>query len=189
MVDDGSDPHTAGRMSLWKAFCRQQRIREEGAPLFATDGRAVRVQPLGGRIVLERSPEMIALVGEQASKIERDFRDETHLYEGLLYMLYWTEGDEVIPLYIGKTEKYGKKHGNLSANISRSRNVFCRWGYGRGYHLGELSAAACVGGALVRSSYVRWAERLFETAPAERPVLVRETYFWISAWRRGATGP
>ena len=51
---------------------------------------------------------MEALVKEGVKKIKRDFEQKTDEYEGLLYMMYWKEGTQVVPLYIGKTEKFGK---------------------------------------------------------------------------------
>lgn len=62
-------------------------------------------------------------------------------------MMYWMIEDQVVPLYIGKAEKYGKKGKNLSQNMTKGNANFCRWGYNYQYHLGDLSAVVCEGHA------------------------------------------
>lgn len=175
------------RLAIWEDFCRQQGVLDNPTPLFATDDSTVRVLPFGAQMVLQRSSEMEALVISEASKVVDDFRHNS--YEGLIYMMYWIDGARVIPLYIGRTEKYGWKDGNLSANIAnpKDKSIFSRWGHSPRYHIGALSTAALVGAS--KGSYRRWANVLFEGVPAEHPKLKREMYFWISAWKAGTVGP
>ncbi len=160
------------KLVIWDAFCREHHVLESSVPLFATDGVAVAVRPLGirGRSVLARSPEMEALVIAETNKVLADYASGAGEYEGLIYMMLWPEGGRALPLYVGKSEKYGRGGGNLSANIAsieRNRHKFCRWGDGYAYHIGDLSAVACPGHPpeVVNAKYRRWADRLFESWP------------------------
>ena len=107
--------------------------------------------------------------------------------------MFKVRGDLVIPLYVGKSEKYGKNGGNLSANIKnieRNQHKFCRWGYGYAYHLGDLSAVVCEGHTEAKKTnkYKRWAGNLFEKYPAANPKLKSPVHFWIKAWEKDETG-
>ena len=70
------------------------------------------------RFVLERSAEMDSLIIDEVQKVNADYSSKSNRYEGLIYMMYRLSGQKIIPLYIGKSEKYGKK-SNLSENMSR----------------------------------------------------------------------
>ncbi len=177
------------RLAIWDDFCHQHGILEKPTPLFAADEGVVRLLPFGTQKVLQRSAQMEALVIQETTKVVDDYKQGADVLEGLIYMMYWVEGARVIPLYIGRTEKYGRKGGNLSANIANPRDKarFSRWGYNPYYHIGALSAALLESHS--KGNYGRWAEVLFETTPSQHPRLNRETYFWISAWRAGTVGP
>ena len=54
---------------------------------------------------------------EQVSIIENDFTSNQNLYDNNLHDVYYKK-KSVIPLYIGKTETYGK---------SNLKNFFARW--------------------------------------------------------------
>ena len=125
-------PH-AHREAFWFEFC--DRVGLSGVPLFhATDG-IVDVVPRGpgGRLVLRRSAMMEALVLAEVSKVLRDYADGGDGYDGVIYCMFEPVGGEVHPLYIGKSEKYGKGDRNLSANIkginAQTQHPFARWGY------------------------------------------------------------
>jgi len=175
------------KLALWDGFCREHRVRESGVPLFACDsaGKVV-AAPFGkdGRMILQRSSEMEALVVREVRKILS--ADAQH--DGLLYMMHWREDSgRIAPLYIGRAGKYGKGGGNISANIvgiERDTSKFARWGSGYAYHIGDLSAAACIGHGpdKVVKKYDRWAQRLFCDAPTSSPTLRRPVYFWATAW-------
>ncbi|MBD3882467.1 hypothetical protein IFO70_11915 [Phormidium tenue FACHB-886] len=49
---------------------------------------------------------MESLVVQEVNKVLWDFQAGTDEYEGLIYMMFWCNGQQVIPLYIGKSEKY-----------------------------------------------------------------------------------
>jgi len=92
--------------------------------------------------------QMDELIVSEVQKVIHDYADGQDGYEGLIYLMYKVRGQLVIPLYVGKSEKFGKGGGNLSAkikNIERNQHKFCRWGYGYAYHLGDLSAVVCTG--------------------------------------------
>jgi len=146
-----------------------------------------------GRNVLQRSSQMDNLVVSEVRKVLHDFDTGTDDYEGLIYMMHTIRDRQIIPLYVGKSEKYGRSGGNLSANIEnivRNQNKFCRWGYGYAYHIGDLSAVVCTGHSDERKTqkYRRWADRLFITYPTDYPKLKFPVRFWIKAWRKGQTG-
>lgn len=174
------------KLALWDRFCAEHQIGEAGVPLFACGDRGrVASAPFGrdGRLILQRSPEMEALILREVGKtLSADIRNE-----GLLYMMHWREQRRVIPLYIGRAGKYGKGAGNISANlldIERDTSKFARWGSGYAYHIGDLSAAACTGHGSdkVVKKYYRWSQRLFHDAPASTPTLRRPVYSWATAW-------
>lgn len=184
------------KINLWNEFCRDYNVAESGVPLFETQNRKVNVMPYGtnNRKVLKRSVEMDALVISEVEKVIRDFHDKTEVYDGLIYMMFWKDEDKVIPLYIGKSEKYGKNDGNLSANIMNIRNNkgnFCRWGYNYAYHIGNLSAVTCTGHPEEKKNriYIKWANRLFKSAIEDSIELEKDTYFWMKAWKGEDIGP
>ena len=184
------------KLKLWIDFCNRFRIRENGIPLFHNDNGTVAISKVGrgtGRKVLQRSSQMEDLVIKEVRKVIQDYSGMQHRYEGLIYLMYKTRGDLVIPLYVGKSEKYGKGGGNLSANIEnieRNRHKFCRWGYGYAYHIGDLSAVVCNGHPPEKKAqkYVRWADNLFRAYPTDKPMLKAPVQFWIMAWQKGETG-
>lgn len=183
----------SAKEAVWQEFCLQHDITGKGVPLFATDGLTVRIMHYRTSLpsVLQRSTEMDSLLRTEGAKVVEDFRTGTGLYEGIIYMMYWIADGQVIPLYIGKTEKLGLS-GNLSANMNPStRGTFFRWGYPEAYHIGNLSAATLTGypEAKRRKNYIRWAETLFESVPTLTPQLRQPAYFWATAWRSGSEGP
>ncbi|MBD1859969.1 MULTISPECIES: hypothetical protein [Leptolyngbya] len=180
-------------LNLWQQFCCDYEIRETGVPLFNAHGNIVKTMPYGqkGRLLLQRSVEMEALIIDEVSKVVRDFEQGENVYEGLIYMMFWQNDHHVIPLYIGKSEKYGKQDSNLSVNIKNiagNKHKFCRWGNGYDYHIGDLSAVVCPGHQKMAPKYKKWASKLFESFPSSEPVLKHKTYFWIHAWKTGTVG-
>jgi hypothetical protein len=180
------------KLGIWKDFCSQHKISERGVPLFQSNNNIVEVFPYGvsRRSILKRSDHMEAMVKQQVKLVVDDFNNGTNAYDGLIYMMFWKQDGEVIPLYIGKAEKYGKKGGNLSVNIKGDSGKFSRWGYNYAYHIGDLSAVVCPEHQEVKKTrkYEKWAEALFETYPTLNPILKQDTYFWISPWSKSWTG-
>jgi hypothetical protein len=178
-----------GRLALWNEFCQAHSVIESSAPLFELSGENVSIYSYGRnkRPLLQRSKEMDELVIGETNKVLKDFETGTDVYDGLIYMMFWVEDGSVIPLYIGKSEKIGRRGGNLSANIKNiQKNIgkFSRWGYNYAYHLGDLSAVVCPGHPSKKSTqrYRKWAERLFVSWPGTTIRLQRETHFWMKAW-------
>jgi hypothetical protein len=183
------------KIKLWNNFCEKYKILETGVPLFDNSNGIVSSFSYGldKRYLLKRSSSMENLVIREVEKVLEDYHRKTNEYEGLIYMMYWIENQQIMPLYIGKSEKFGKKDNNLSANIKniRSNNsFFCRWGYNYAYHLGDLSAVVCLGHSKSKTNpkYICWAEKLFENWPSPYPKLKQEVYFWIHAWNNGNIG-
>jgi hypothetical protein len=178
-----------GRLALWNKFCQAHSAIENSAPLFELSGENVSIYSYGKnkRPLLQRSKAMDNLVIAETDKVLKDFETGTDIYDGLIYMMFWVEAGSVIPLYIGKSEKIGRRGGNLSANIKNiQKNIgkFSRWGYNYAYHLGDLSAVVCPGHPAKKSTqkYREWAERLFVSWPSPTLRLHRETHFWMKAW-------
>ena len=159
-----------GAREIWTRFCDEYGIGQTAVPLFATAGEYVRTRTHGerSRQLLVRSDEMEALVEAEAGRVIEDFRSGENKLEGLIYMMFWRDEGSVLPLYIGKAEKYGKNGANLSANfqkITGARGKFARWGDNYAYHVGDLSAAAlpaedpsqlhCLGGPALRGGAQR----------------------------------
>jgi hypothetical protein len=157
------------KIAFWTRFCSEHEIVESAVPLFALSDESVSVKPYGSnqRPMLQRSSQMNKVVISEVQKVIDDFNSGSEKYEGLVYMMFWLDDNLVLPLYIGKAEKYGKNK-NLSANIAnieKNHHFFCRWGYNYAYHIGDLSAAVCPGHpqrkgkAKSYQKYTKWAER------------------------------
>lgn len=180
---------------LWDDFCLQHKVIEKGVPLFEVNERIVKTFKYGknNRNMLMRSTEMESFLINEVQKVINDYENKTEKYDGLIYMMFWKKDNKAIPLYIGKSEKYGKKNGNLSQNIKNIRSNkanFCRWGNNYAYHIGDLSAVVCEGHPDNKKSkkYFKWADLLFEDYQSISPILKNNTYFWIKAWSKEEIG-
>ena len=179
------------KSKVWSEFCISHSIFHRSVPLFDADetGRVFTL-PFGvdGRLLLQKSHQMRDLIITTVERVLLDPWPNGEMLEGIIYMMLWhEEPDQVIPLYIGRAGKHGKSGGNISANLLNIRNnanKFARWGSGYAYHIGDLSAASCIGHlpSRITPKYVKWANRLFQDAPCEQPMLYRPTYFWTTAW-------
>ncbi len=193
------------KKAIWGRFCTFHGVLDRGVPLFATD-RELLVDTFEfgrkpSRMLLRRSSEMEERVLAEAGKIVEDFEAGPSgekagggRYEGLIYVMYWLDRRQVVPLHLGTARKCGKDGRSLSsaiAGVERSRQRFCHWGDAYGSHVGDLSAAVLPGHAAdkVKRRYRSWAERLFVQVPAASPRLVMPVHFWIKAWPAGSTGP
>ena len=182
------------KKKVWNNFCRIHNIANDCVSLFNVKNDTVNVIEVGtnNRRVLERSPEMESLVINEVNKVIADYSSGTNNFEGLIYMMFWCSENQIKPLYIGKSEKHGRK-GNLSANIKNiesNKQRFCRWGYNYAYHIGSLSAVVCEGHPeeKLAKNYEKWAEKLFLKYPTSSPKLRHQVYFWIKAWETGSIG-
>ena len=188
-------------LGFWRDFCSRMNITSDGVQLFdADEDLCVSVREVGKntkRSLLTRSSEMEEMVVAGADKVVGDHDRRGNAFDGLIYMMFWLDdGGEVIPLYIGKTEKFGQGARNLSANITRlrgSKNKFARWGDGYQYHIGDFSAAVLAHApSKITDKYSEWSDRLFVQVPAmppEKPKLKRPTYFWMKPWSNAEIGP
>jgi hypothetical protein len=182
--------------NVWNKFCQRFNVVEQSVPLFTTDSDGVVAHRMLGRTsrsVLMRSPEMEALILAQTQKLVEDWESRTHRYDGLIYCMGERQGDQFTPLYIGKTETFGKGAGNLSANIKNlktDKSKFARWGDNYAYHVGDLSACVLPGHAEGKKTikYQAWAEQLFVYSPSLTPKLRRPICFWATAWDKSMTG-
>lgn len=178
------------KQEIWNDFCKENEVLEKGVPLFKTVGLIVEVSEYGDnqRKLLQRSNQMESIVRNELNKVITDYHNNSDRYDGLIYMMFWKMNGQVTPLYIGKSEKFGRKGRNLSVNLT-DPDKFCRWGYNYKYHIGELSAIVLNHPNKQRRKYQKWADLLFNSVPSENPELKEQTYFWIKAWERGAVGP
>jgi hypothetical protein len=184
------------KYAIWQDFCKCYQVATEGVSLFQAQGDRVRVVQVGKtvkRLVLERAPEMEEAVIREVGLVIDDYAAQRDQFDGLIYIMYKLSGDEIVPLYIGKSEKFGKNGGNLSANIKnidRNKDKFCRWGYNYAYHVGDLSAIVCLGHREEKKTrkYTKWADALFEKYPSDSPKLRFPLFFWIKAWEKGSVG-
>jgi hypothetical protein len=188
----------AHAITVWAKFCRRFAVLDQSVPLFASDSAGVVAHRMVGRganarPVLMRSPEMEALVLVETKKLVDEWEAGTHRYDGLIYFMGWREDDEFVPLYIGKAETFGKRAGNLSANVKNlltDRSKFARWGDNYAYHIGDLSACVLPGHGADRqpSKYKAWAASLFADVPSLSPKPRRPILFWAKAWDRSDVG-
>jgi hypothetical protein len=176
------------KKELWSNFCINN-ILENSVQLFDNKDLYVSTKTIGNqsqRLILNRSSHMEGLVNTEVNKIVEDFHQNTFLYDGLIYLMFFKNDNEIIPLYIGKAEKYGKQNKNLSYNLNfgNSRNAFARWGDNYAYHIGDLSAVVLPGhnDKYLTIKYSTWSDKLFETYPSEQPKLKQEVFFWCKSW-------
>jgi hypothetical protein len=145
------------------------------------------------RSVLARSAAMEAMVENQVRHLVEDWHAKRHAYDGLIYMMFWRRDGKIIPLYIGKTETFGKGDNNLSANIAGipgSKANYARWGDNYAYHVGDLSAVVLLGHPeeKVSAKYRAWADALFVATGVPQPKLREPVHFWTKAWSRSDVG-
>ena len=184
--------------ALLRSFCIAQRVAANSVSLFKIEpsGKvAVRLTGIQkNRPLLQGSSQMESAVIREVGKLRIDWNAGTHLYDGLIYVMFWLDrGQEVVPLYIGKAETAGRNDGVFSANLNnleRDRGKFARWGDGHAYHIGDLSACVLPGHKREKATvkYRSWAARLFEEVPAEAPCLGRDVRLWVKAWPCEAIG-
>lgn len=180
--------------SIFNNFIKKHNINTN-CKLFDTDVNFNVNTILYGKekYVLKRSKSMEKLIVQEVNKIIDDYNNKTLIYDGLIYMMYKKENSKIIPLYIGKSEKFGKKNKNLSINvkdIEKNNGKFCRWGYNYSYHIGDLSAVVLKGHqpSKVTNKYSAWANKLFTSINTEYPQLKGDIYFWIKAWSNNDIG-
>jgi hypothetical protein len=177
---------------IWNAFCLKNKVLGKSVPLFEESSGLVHTFQYGNnrRTLLKRSESMETLVSNEVKKLTDDFEAGTNLYEGIIYMMFWKDGESIVPLYIGKSEKLGLNKNDLSTNLTDPRGKFARWGYNYAYHVGDLSAVVCEGHSPDKGTpkYHQWAEKLFTSYPSSAPTLNQGVWFWAKAWETGSTG-
>ena len=177
---------------IWNDFCLKNRVFDGAVPLFEESSGLVQTFQYGKnkRTLLKRSEDMEALVSNEVKRLTDDFEARTNLYEGIIYMMFWKDGESIVPLYIGKSEKLGLNKSDLSTNLTDPRGKFARWGYNYAYHVGDLSAVVCEGHSPDKGTpkYRQWAEKLFTSYPSSAPALSQSVWFWAKAWKAGETG-
>lgn len=181
---------------IWDDFSDRFSIAANAVPLFKTTASgdvATRLFGRDQRVLLCRSEQMESLIRSEAAKAVNDHRAGGQQIDGLIYIMGWMQDQRLMPLYIGKTETAGKGDRNLSANLKdldRDTSKFARWGDGYAYHVGDLSACVVAGHHPKhrQEKYSDWANKLFEQAPAEQPMLRRPVWFWAAAWDNRTTG-
>lgn len=179
-------PEHAAKRRLWDEFCLVHAIAGTSVPLFAADAEGLaEVFPYGcdRRPMLRRAPAMESLV---VDAVERMLAAPPADIEGVLHVMLRLDGEDVVPLYVGKAGRYGCT-GVISANIAAihgNAGKFARWGYDYAYHMGDLSAAVLPGHppAAISPKYLRWAQLLFETVRSSTPRLRASVRFWCTAW-------
>lgn len=180
--------------ALWRAFCEKHGVYNDAVPLFEADASQTVTTHRRGRDQLPylmRSASMERLVEGIVTDLKRDHREGTERFDGLIYMMLVKAQGELQPLYIGKAGKYGKTDNKLSSNITRGKQLFCRWGDGYAYHIGDLSAVVCPGHPERKqhAKYQRWAQALFlPPLPTQAPRLKAPIMFWAKAWEPSQSG-
>jgi hypothetical protein len=173
------------------------QINECKVPLFDyVEGGFVKTKQVGNkspRSVLCRSEQMEKMIRTETDKLVMDWESKQHEYQGLIYVMFLSESEKVVPLYIGKAESIGKGEKNLSANIKNLKNdlsKFARWGDNYAYHIGDLSAVVLSGHDPNKQSkkYIDWAKSIFVKIPHPNPKLKQDVYFWTTCWRKDTVG-
>lgn len=184
--------------AIWQEFCSRFEVIQSAVPLFEVDLDGCVITRLIGRVdslrpILVRSAAMEALIRHQTQLLIQDRQSGRPQLDGLIYCMGLKQGDEFVPLYIGKAETNGKRNGNLSANLMRlgtDTSKFARWGDNYAYHMGDLSACVLPGHDPIKvtGKYQQWAHAIFSDCPSPEPRLRQPVYFWARAWNRSDVG-
>ncbi len=153
------------------------------APIFDEDDLAVKTKPVRNRQVLCISDNLKETI---ISVVDNNIGSSD--WQGFLYIMckkYLDKDREFyFPLYVGKTEKEGRKHP-ISSNLLNIRNntaAFARWGNGNYWHIGQLSNSLFNQSSGGRHD--NWAEELFKK-PYQPPILKMPIYLVIINWHMG----
>ena len=185
------------KTKIWLDFLTRYKVSDNASELFLNNKMHCNVEHKGRndnlRPFLVRHPSMEKQIIEQASIVEDDYNNNKKLYEGIIYLMFTIMHEQIIPLYIGKTETFGKSNKNLSENIKTlksKKHKFARWGDGYQYHVGDLSAVVLNGHSDDKktSKYTDWANAIFNTFPANNPKLKIPVKFWCKAWKSSDIG-
>lgn len=176
------------KRNLWMSFTSAHSINALGVPLFATNASGIETFRYGtnGRPMLKRSAAMESMMRSLGTEAVSEFKSSKPGCDGILYMMFRNVGPDIIPLYIGKAELFGKSNRNLSANISdliSGVSMFGRWGYNYAYHIGDLSAATLTGHPDSKRTpkYSKWSSKLFDIQDGcIKPKF--EIRFWATLW-------
>ena len=179
------------KRDIWQQWTDRYINTENPTPLFETDETLTVEYNHHGqndRRILKRSTEMEEAIRAEGRKVINDWSTTDDTYDGLIYLMYWIDDGEVVPLYAGKAGKYGRDGESLSANLEdlrgSSTRKFARWGDAHYYHIGNLSAVIFNHDKNQKQKYERWANRLFE----DSRTLKKPTYFWTKAWQEDGVG-
>jgi hypothetical protein len=186
---------------IWCHFCTRMQINKYSVPLFrCSEDRIVQTKTIGvtsQRTILRRSDQMESMIRTETDTLVHDWTNERDEFDGLIYMMFLKESEEVVPLYIGKTETIGKGDRNLSVNIKNLHSdlsKFARWGDNYAYHIGDLSAVVLSdhNEKKIHKKYINWAHTLFVdfsiSNQHSQPKLKQEIYFWTKAWKKTTVG-
>ncbi|MHA1866721.1 MAG: hypothetical protein ACTSXD_01500 [Candidatus Heimdallarchaeaceae archaeon] len=204
-------------LDLWYKWL-SKNITQKDIPLFSYKEKTMKVitqiKNNGSKRIL-RHPEMEDLLAEEIQKIHNSYTKSKEKFEfdGLIYLVYTykkhiemeTNGnlnlqdlseEDIIPLYIGKTETIGV-NGKYSVNIKNvhkklNKGKFARWGDARAYHIGDLSDAIFDREKAENfRKYSKWAECFFEMKDHQdndSAILNFPIYFWCKAWHKDDKG-
>ena len=196
-------------LERWRKWCKEYIIHRN-VPLFYVDRETNQLFTLeneNGETRILRHPFMEDMVAEEVSKVYNSFtqNNSDFEYDGLVYIVYTyldllkehvNSENEIVPLYIGKTETIGV-NGKYSVNIKNvhkklNKTKFARWGDGTAYHIGDLSDALFENRKSENfNKYKKWAEFFFEerSIKSNKPVILKfPIYFWIKAWKKEDKG-
>src|SRR5262249_11324426 len=173
-------------------------LAANSVPLFACDKigfvETKEIGQMAKRKVLVRHRDMEELILKETDILTEDWTRKMHEYDGLIYVMHRRGSDgSLVPLYIGKAATFGRGDRNLSANLRNlrtSKHKFARWGDNYDYHIGDLSAAVLTGHPVEKRKpkYIKWASKIFKSAPTEQPQLACDVYFWARAWQSTDVG-
>ncbi|WP_416839014.1 hypothetical protein [Haloferax sp. DFSO52] len=182
---------TDTKRALWERWVDRFVDTTDPIPLFeTTSDRTIETFGYGRseRPTLRRGRRMERTLREAGKKVVTDYERRAGHYEGLVYMMYTLDGDEVVPRYLGKCGKFGASGTALNSNLKNvetNDGKLARWGYGNYYHFGDLSSAVFSDDG--SNKYDRWVTDLFVST--EPPRLREPVYFWVEPWEVGTEGP
>lgn len=98
------------KQEIWNSWTNRYIDTTTPIPLFETDesGKvAYKQYGADNRRILKRSEQMDHRIQQEGQQVLDDWEGGTDSYDGLIYLMYWLNDGEIVPLYIGKGESMG----------------------------------------------------------------------------------
>ena len=179
---------------IWSKFCSEHKVMTQAVELFDLDknGYVETIKIGKDKEFIRRSSLMEDLVPREVAKLRNDFEALTNEFDGVIYMIGKKNNTIFCPLYIGKSEKFGKRKQNFSTNLNCGQSESSLLdGVTVMYIMGGLSARKFTEllKIQVRKKYQGWAGLIFTNTLSMKLTLETAVWFWMKAWKKENLSP